>query len=209
VRLDAAAARVKILNIAEGTGDRPGFSTNPCARCDARCCAMRPVISAVEAALVARHLSRPLMDVVRLVRWYPSAGTLLAWPFKLDVDGETARHTFTFRQRDGRCALLDTALFDGRGGCGVYEARPSNCRLFPFDLEDERGRVRVGHTAHCPTQWLQDDDTRAGAARDLARYREMRAVDLAAMRLWNKGKRERSVERFSTWLTETVAPQLG
>ncbi len=55
----------------------------------------------------------------------------------LGLTTRTFRHRYTFRDEDGsvqlrmrgdRCVFLDPES----GGCTVYEARPTQCRTFPF-----------------------------------------------------------------------------
>lgn len=198
---------LRILNVSEAPAGRrsvslPGveLSVEPCARCDARCCRMRAVVSTVEALRIAAHRGVGLLHHVAAVPFTRELTTLYAWPFKLDDGG---RHVFVLRRDTGACVHLEGAR------CGVYDLRPANCRLFPFVIDDDGDVLRAGSQERCPTQWLQDDDTRATVARDVARYREDRALELAVVRFWNRGRRERTLAGLVEWLEETVRAEVG
>jgi Fe-S-cluster containining protein len=199
---------VRILNVMEAPAGRtripdegmPSFSTTPCEHCEARCCSMQTTLSTVEVIRVARHTGRAPLELVEIRPYSRAVPTHLAWPFKLD--GPVSRAVFSLRRTSGRCGLVTEER------CGVYEARPAICRIFPFHVEDERGRVGVGNTLNCPVQWLQTAELREGLARDVERYREDRARDLESVRFWNRGRRARSVEGLVGWLMEHVAEQL-
>jgi Fe-S-cluster containining protein len=120
----------------------------------------------------------------------------------LDVD-LLQSHVLSFRRDAGRCPHLIGAR------CDIYADRPANCRLFPFVVDDGHGVLAGGTQQHCPVQWLQDEELRASVAADTTRYREDRALELAIVRFWNRGRRTRTLPRLLAWLDEHVAEQLG
>lgn len=209
-----SARPLRILNVAEAPRGRTrvspsarglaasDLSLTPCAECDGRCCFMRIVVSTVDALRVSRALAVPLLSHLQAVPWSRELTTTYAWPFKLDDGG---RHVFTFRRTPGGGCVHLAA--DGR--CGAYADRPSNCRLYPFVLEDERGVIPAGSQEHCPVQWLQNDELRGSLAADVARYREQRELDVQVVRFWNRGRRARSLAALAAWLEDHVAAELG
>lgn len=205
--LNVVEAPAEVARISPATGALPvaSFAKEPCLECDSRCCRMRVVVNVVEALRISAALGLPLSSFVDVAPHTPDLTTTYAWPFKLD-DG---RHVFLFRRgATGHCVHL-ARPGSTTSRCGIYELRAANCRLYPFTLEDEIGRIPAGSQEHCPVQWLQDEGTRARAADDVRRYREDQQLDRAIVRFWNRGRRTRSLAVFVDWLTGHVAGELG
>jgi len=140
-------------------------------------------------------------DLARLTRSLPiPAASLVDWLAPSDVDpNEDPAHfallpggprLMVLAQDSGSCRLLD------RGGrCTAYEARPLDCRLYPFvferDSQRHATRLSLFDAAGCgerrePAQSFQALD-RADAARwsELAEYREL-------VTRWNRFARHRA-----------------
>ncbi|MEM1061699.1 MAG: YkgJ family cysteine cluster protein, partial [Planctomycetota bacterium] len=105
-----------------------------------------------------------------------------------------------------RCVFLAETAPDadaplGRGGCGVYDHRPSACRCFPtkFDtggdltvLYDIPARGRDGdHPVHtlCPREWTVDDVDPIQAPADLAVARYEMDFFRSIAGVWNRTPR--------------------
>ena len=108
-----------------------------------------------------------------------------AGPF---VELDVGRRLLVLAQREGACRFLDPAL-----RCGVYAARPQDCRVFPFDVQrSEEGarQVQLLNLTRCDyaeegaesvERLEREMDERD---RELAEYRELTAR-------WNRLARHR------------------
>lgn len=181
------------------------LSTSPCSECPSRCCQMRIVVSTIDAVRLARPLRLPVAFSVEVKPWNATDGLVYAWPFKLDEGGRFVLH---LRRERGYCTHL-VRPGQPTSRCGVYAIRPSICRLYPFVVEDHGETLGFGSQNHCPVQWLADDAVRAGLERDVAAWREDRALDLEVVRFWNRGRRARTRERLFSFLEQEVARELG
>lgn len=90
-----------------------------CTQCG-NCCSGPPgyvLISDAEAKAFATHLSIPLDDFLRdYTRILPEGRSLIE------------RHT----EHGFDCVFLDRATIPGKAICGAYNARPAQCRTWPF-----------------------------------------------------------------------------
>jgi Fe-S-cluster containining protein len=139
-------------------------------------------------------------DLERLVAatgWPPAS--LVDWlgPDAVDMTGEPGsfvelregRRLMVLAHRAGGCQLLDASQ-----RCSVYEHRPRDCRLFPFDLtRDHTGAVTL--IERLPLDGCEDErgdpaDLDVLAATDAARYRELADYQAQVAR-WNRVSRHR------------------
>jgi len=107
----------------------------------------------------------------------------------LDHDGGHA--LMVLAQEGGACIFLGS---DDR--CGVYPARPGNCRLYPFAASfGRRGgirRLRLLSGTQCDHERDGDTDPHALRVADERRWAEHRSY-LQQIRRWNRSQRHRSL----------------
>jgi Fe-S-cluster containining protein len=90
-----------------------------------------PFLLRTEANAIASRTDRPINDFVE------TSGTY------------SGRDSLSLKAVDGKCVFYD----DGK--CTVYEDRPIDCRLFPFDvIEDKSGSLLwIVYEELCPTRF--------------------------------------------------------
>jgi Fe-S-cluster containining protein len=183
-------------------------SINPCIGCRAHCCHHILHLSAFEAVRIACVLTLPPEEFVDAEAWTRpdrDIGVPVLHPIRTDAGPVRLRLK---QQEDKACAFLYSIA--GKGRCGAYAARPGVCRIYPFEIEDEIGRVRVGTTDYCEQAWLFDDDTVAGLERSVADWRADLSRDRELVARWNRGTRaERSLGAFYRWAVAELADELG
>ncbi len=98
------------------------------------------------------------------------------------VELPQGRRLMTLARREGACHLLGA---DQR--CSVYEARPLDCRLFPFDVKRHAGKSEVTLLAlsDCDYELDGDNDPLLIEAQDGRRWRELAAYQ-ARVASWNR-----------------------
>ena len=107
------------------------------------------------------------------------------------LDHERGHVLMALAQQGGACVFLD-----GDERCGVYPARPGNCRLYPFAASfGPRGgirRLRLLGGTDCAHARDGDNDGHALRAADQARWAEHSSY-LAQISRWNRGQRHRAL----------------
>lgn len=100
------------------------------------------------------------------------------------------RRLMVLAQQAGACALLTA---DDR--CSAYDARPLDCRAFPFDFEDAdpaTGRRRLRLLPHAGCDHAQDGEQDATALDALDALRWQALSDYQArVHSWNRLARQR------------------
>ena len=162
-----------------------------CTSCGNCCRDLRVPLTSADLARLTTQSGKPAREIVE---WLPTAEVdLIGEPGSLVVLGEpAARALMVLRQTSGAC------LFLGVGArCDVYDARPGNCRLFPFDASfGRRGgirRLRLLGGTRCDYARDGHNDAHALRTADELRWAEHRAY-LAQVQSWNRSQRHR--ERF-------------
>lgn len=137
-------------------------------------------------------------DLERLVRASGiQAADLVDWlePGAVDMSGEPesfvelgqGRRLMVLAHGSGGCRFLDA-----NARCGVYEARPADCRLFPFDVDAGRRPHRLELLPFTGCDYARDghNDEQAIVLDDTARWRELSSYQ-ARVASWNRGARHR------------------
>lgn len=165
-----------------------------------RCSGCGDCCRAVRVAITHHDLQRLTLGVAR------AAASFVEWlvPEEVDMTDEpgsfvelrTGRRLMVLAQRAGACHLLDATE-----RCSVYAYRPSDCRLYPFDVRrDETGAV-VGlgrlDPRGCGDEAGPPADMAALTASDEARWRELGEYQDRVAR-WNRlaGHRRRFGRRL-------------
>ncbi|HYJ09642.1 MAG TPA: YkgJ family cysteine cluster protein [Polyangiaceae bacterium] len=152
------------------------------------CC--RNLRVAVTAADVARLSTATGKSPAALVEWLaPEAVDMTGEPSSFVEFGQ-GRRLMVLAQQAGACALLAA---DDR--CSAYDARPLDCRAFPFDFDDAdaaTGRRRLRLLPHAGCDHAQDgkQDATALAALDALRWRELGDYQVR-VHSWNRLARQR------------------
>jgi len=128
-----------------------------------------------------------------IVAWLPTDSVdLIGEPGSLVLlghDGGLA--LMVLAQRDGACVFLGA-----QERCGVYDARPGNCRLYPFAASfGRRGgirRLRLLGGTECDHARDGDNDAHALRRADERRWDEHRSY-LAQISRWNRAQRHRAI----------------
>jgi Fe-S-cluster containining protein len=129
----------------------------------------------------------------QIVAWLPTRDVdLIGEPGSLVLLDHDAGHVLmVLAQQSGACVFLGS---DER--CAAYEARPGNCRLYPFAASfGPRGgirRLRLLGGTHCDHARDGVNDAHALRIADERRWAEHRSY-LARLSLWNRGQRHRSL----------------
>jgi len=162
-----------------------------CTSCGNCCRDLRVPLTSADLRRLVRASGKPARAIVE---WLPSGSVdLIGEPGSLVVlEQPTKRVLMALKQDEGAC------LFLGGGAlCGVYDARPGNCRLFPFDASfGPRGgirRLRLLGGTRCDQACDGHNDAHALRTADAQRWAEHRAY-LQQIQLWNRSQRHR--ERF-------------
>lgn len=163
---------------------------------DFRCTACGNCCRALRVAITAR-------DVQRLASATGAAPSeLVEWlaPDAVDMTGEpesfvelgSGRRLLVLRQRDGACTQLGTDNL-----CRVYEARPRDCRAYPFDVArvpDASGKRHLSLLPLSSTSCEYAEDGAGDRARieaeDDARGEELREYQ-AQIAAWNRVAKHR------------------
>lgn len=151
-----------------------------CTSCGNCCRSLRVAVTARDVARLANATSLPLPQ---LVDWLA--------PDEVDMCGEPesfvqlreGRRLMVLAQREGACRLLDASE-----RCLVYEARPRDCRAFPFHVElatDGRQRLTLLPLDGCEYAADGDNDAVTLAREDATRWRELRDYQ-TWVAVWNR-----------------------
>jgi len=157
-----------------------------------RCTSCGHCCRALRVAITAR-------DLLRLVRATDrSADELVEWlaPDSVDMTGEPesfvelseGRRLMVLAQREQACLLLDAS-----NRCRAYEARPRDCRAFPFDFERSpsatdaaRESLKLLPLVGCDHTADGSHDLTALKTEDALRWNELERYQSLVAR-WNRG----------------------
>jgi Fe-S-cluster containining protein len=161
------------------------FRCTSCANC---CKDLRVPLTTAD---LQRVVAQSALPVAEIVEWLPAAEVdLTGEPGSLVLlDHGSQRALMALAQSAGACRFLGPD-----GLCGVYEARPGSCRLYPFDAAyGRRGglrRLRLLGGTSC--EFARDGHTDVHALRhaDEQRWREQRAYQ-AQVATWNRAQQHR------------------
>jgi Fe-S-cluster containining protein len=116
----------------------------PCVTCHASCCQYRAVVTSLDAVRMQRALGRTITDFTTLIDHDPDGVG-----FRLRPGGRRFRialaHRTTLPLR-GWCTFFDPDHHPG--GCTIYSARPTPCRVYPAAIRF--GRIELRMPAACP-----------------------------------------------------------
>jgi len=128
-----------------------------------------------------------------IVAWLPTdAVDLIGEPGSLVLlDHDAGLALMVLAQREGACVFLGA-----HERCGVYDARPDNCRLYPFAASfGRRGgirRLRLLGGTECDHARDGDNDAHALRRVDERRWAEHRSY-LELISRWNRAQRHRAI----------------
>jgi Fe-S-cluster containining protein len=157
-----------------------------------RCTGCGECCRTLRVAVTDRDLERLVvasgLGAERLVDWLgPDAVDMSGEPESF-VELREGRRLMVLAHGSDGCRLLDE-----QARCSVYAARPSDCRLFPFNVVDEAPRprrVELLPLARCDYTRDGQNDERAIARDDAARWRELARYQ-ARIATWNRSVKHR------------------
>ena len=158
-----------------------------CTGCGNCCRNLRVALTAADLSRLSAATGQP---ATALVEWLaPEAVDMTGEPSSFVELGE-GRRLMVLAQQAGACVLLGP---DDR--CRAYDARPLDCRAFPFDFEDEgaaQGRRRLRLLPHAGCDHAHDgtQDAAALAKLDELRWQALRDYQ-ACVQSWNRRARQR------------------
>ena len=190
----------------------PVVSPSPCFGCTTRCCFEYIVpINGHDLWRLCRTLALPWSELVT-VRKTPDD-----WAESFTLDGGTDRYAFLLRKRrDGGCAML-MSLGGDQYRCGVHDARPLACRVYPFHPA-WRAPTGVDFTQHAlcpPPQRARFDAARGSFADDVVDQLGERALYVRVVSRWDEAARHRphaapyTIDDYVRWtlaLYDELAP---
>jgi Fe-S-cluster containining protein len=179
-----------------------------CTSCGNCCRNLRVAVTAADVSRLSAATGQP---PIALVEWLaPEAVDMTGEPSSF-VELSQGRRLMVLAQRAGACVLLA-----GDDRCRAYDARPLDCRAFPFDFEDAstaKGRRRLRLLPHADCDHAQDGDQDALALAALDERRWQALLDYQArVRSWNRlakqrrrlGHRVGSVEAFLSFAFDSL-----
>lgn len=161
-----------------------------CTGCGNCCRDLRVPLTAADVKRLVEATGRPAAE---FVAWLPTREVdLIGEPGSLVLlDHEGGHVLMTLAQQRGACVFLG-----GDERCGVYSARPGNCRMYPFAASfGRRGgihRLRLLGGTDCADARDGDNDVHALRDADQARWAEHRSY-LAQISRWNRAQRHRAL----------------
>jgi Fe-S-cluster containining protein len=161
-----------------------------CTSCGNCCRDLRVPLTHADLRRLVDATGRPASQ---FVAWLPTAEVdLTGEPGSLVLLDHEGGHTLmALAQREGACVFLGS---DER--CGVYAARPGNCRLYPFTASfGRRGgirRLRLLGGTECDYRRDGANNPHELRAADQQRWAELRSY-LAEISRWNRLQRRRSL----------------
>ncbi|MEL6187450.1 MAG: YkgJ family cysteine cluster protein, partial [Myxococcota bacterium] len=183
---------------------------NPCRLCKARCCYTRVKVTLPDVLRLCHTLDVPFFsaftfdhsdDAVRGVR-------LEADPRVVDPeDGWTGLAEIRLRRGEGGACigLVDVAGYER---CGMYGARPMNCRLYPASWEDERGKGGP-NAVLCPAPFAITPSVAAQVETDSVTARRDWDLHEAVVAEWNAADTPPTVEAALDFLLPRAADAMG
>ena len=155
-----------------------------CTGCGNCCRNLRVAVTAADVARLARATGQAAAD---LVDWLaPDAVDMTGEPSSFVELGE-GRRLMVLAQQGGACRLLTT---DNR--CSAYEARPLDCRAFPFDFEGGTPRRHLRLLPLNDCDYAEDGQQDAAALQQLDEQRWLALREYQArVADWNRLARQR------------------
>lgn len=137
-----------------------------CARCTERCCASPKSLVSLRLLDIARLIDAGLEDAI-VSSAAEHAESDETWEAILEVEHLDSWRRFPMirKRSDGRCALLDD-----EGRCSAYEARPLQCRAFPFLVGSDLASVRWAGFCRSFADDGSDDERSAALAAALESF---------------------------------------
>ena len=161
-----------------------------CTQCGNCCRDLRVPLTAADLQRLVAATGRLAAE---FVAWLPTREVdLIGEPGSLVLlDHEGGHMLMALAQQGGACVFLD-----GDERCGVYAARPGNCRVYPFAASfGRRGgirRLRLLGGTDCEAARDGDNDVHELRAADQARWAEHRSY-LAQISRFNRAQRHRAL----------------
>ncbi len=158
-------------------------------------------------------------DLLRLSGAVADLEPRLAWlgPDEVDMTDEPGsfvelsmgRRIMTLAWKDGGCGFLGA-----EGLCGVYAARPLDCRAYPLDFSEKHARL-LPLLDNCEMAWDGTTDLSLAETEDGVRWRELGEYQ-ALVAAWNQSARRRrrmrlakgSTAEFVAFLLRRTPPEL-
>ncbi len=162
-----------------------GFRCTGCGNC---CKDLRVPLTGAD---LRRLLEATGREAEQIVDWLPPAAVdMTGEPGSFVVLGRGRRALMTLAQQSSACRFLAD---DAR--CSVYDARPANCRLYPFTASfGRRGglrRLRLLSGTECESTRDGHTDPHALRLADELRWAE-HANYLREVEAWNRAQRRRA-----------------
>jgi Fe-S-cluster containining protein len=183
-----------------------------CDICPGRCCRLNVKVSLPDAIHYCTTLGLPFFAGMMLV---PSPHAAHAFKVERDprVNPETEGWLGTCeiqlrRKEDGSCHALTN--IGGYERCGVYAARPSLCRLYPFIWTSDVAKGNPGMIL-CPVPYAVTEAEERKALKDIERSIENWELHDAIVAEWHAQEppQGRTVEAFLCFAVPRTASILG
>ncbi len=100
------------------------------------------------------------------------------------VELSMGRRIMTLAWKDGGCGFLAA-----EGQCGVYAARPLDCRAYPLDFSEKQARL-LPLLDNCEMAWDATTDLKLAETEDGVRWAELGEYQ-ALVAAWNQSARRR------------------
>jgi Fe-S-cluster containining protein len=179
---DPAARHRHGLPVLRGA-EHLGFRCNGCGAC---CKSLRVALTHLDLQRLTRALVR---SGESLVEWLPPSAVELDAERDCFVELADGPRLMVLAQSAGACQLLTAAQ-----RCSAYEARPYDCRLYPFLLErDASGavvQIRLFELEGCGEERGSNTELESLAEQDRARWVEHELYRELVAR-WNRLARQR------------------
>ena len=192
-----------------------GAHRDPCSVCTSRCCRWTVRASVADVVLFCVALSVPYWAGFRLIRAYdPKAFRLDDPPRYWTGDdarpGDLRAEFVLLRNADGACAhLMDLG---GHFRCGVYDARPSACRLYPVSWTSKT-RKGAPPMVLCPAPFAVGPQRASDFRRDIARSIRGWEIHEAIHTEWEQADLgldgRRTEDRLAGFVLSRAADRLG
>lgn len=182
-----------------------------CEVCPARCCRLRVSVSLLDAVLYGHALGVPVLaGIIVGASDHRSHAFSLAPDPRIEPgeNGFAGRAELFLRRRgDGAChGLIDVG---GHERCGVYTARPSVCRLYPFSWTSDVARGGPG-SVRCPVPYGVTEDEERRALREIeVSIERWEAHDDLVLEWEARDVEARTIEAFLTFALPRAAERAG
>lgn len=186
-----------------------------CTVCSARCCRLNVKLSLGDAIVFCNTLGVPFFAGLLIV---PSEHPLHA--FKIEktegdkriktdlLDWTGTGEIALIRREDGAChGVVDVG---GHERCGLYSARPSHCRTYPFSWTADEHRGSPGMIC-CPVPYGVSPAEEQRALADIQRSIELWSLHDEVVAAWNAlpDSQPRAVDAFLEFALPITAERLG